>query len=481
MGRIINKNRVRFSKKIKGLRRRWIVNTVSVVSILGILCVSVITAAFSASYYSTMESDLKYRAKSTTEFFADYLNQSYNAYYQSCITYAQTFEEKNTIELQFINVQGRVVASSYGSWSGSSPTTSDISDALSTKSICVYVGRNPQTGERIMAVSSPMLYRNGEIIGILRYVTSTRVMDMQIVYVAVISMLALVFVVLVVLVSSNYYIHSILVPLSAIIDKAKKISSGSYGIQIETEFDDEIGELADAINDMSIKIGENERMQTEFISSLSHELRTPLTAITGWSETLLGSDDLNMQTRRGMKIIHKEAGRLTEMVLELLDFTRIQDGRMTLNIEIADIRSEFEDVVYMYGSRLSQDGFSLEYMDSDDDIPEIACDPKRMRQVFLNILDNAAKHGSEGKRIEASIGFSKDSVIVKIRDFGPGIPEDELPLVKKKFYKGSSKARGSGIGLAVCDEIVQMHGGELILENAPGGGTLVTVELPATQ
>ena len=232
---------------------------------------------------------------------------------------------------------------------------------------------------------------------------------------------------------------------------------------------------------MSIKINENEKMQTEFISSLSHELRTPLTAITGWSETLLSTDGLDTQTRRGMKIIHKEAGRLTEMVLELLDFTRIQDGRMTLNIELADIRAEFEDVIYMYGSRSQQEGIVLDYTDTDEDIPEISCDPKRLRQVFLNILDNAAKHGSEGKRIEADIRYEKDAVVIRIRDYGPGIPEDELPLVKKKFYKGSSKARGSGIGLAVCDEIVTMHGGTLTLENAEGGGTLVTVVLPASQ
>lgn len=154
---------------------------------------------------------------------------------------------------------------------------------------------------------------------------------------------------------------------------------------------------------------------------------------------------------------------------------------MTLNIELADIRAEFEDVVYMYGSRLSQDGLQLEYMDTDEEIPEISCDPKRLRQVFLNILDNAAKHGAEGKRIEAAITYERDRVVVRIRDHGPGIPEDELPLVKKKFYKGSSKTRGSGIGLAVCDEIVQMHGGVLKLENAPDGGTLVTVEIPVTQ
>ena len=148
-------------------------------------------------------------------------------------------------------------------------------------------------------------------------------------------------------------------------------------------------------------------------------------------------------------------------------------------MELTDIRAEFEDTVFMYGSRLAQDGIALEYIDTDDDIPIISCDPKRLRQVFLNIMDNAAKHGGEGKRIEATMKMDEEDVIVYIRDFGPGIPEDEIPLVKKKFYKGSSKARGSGIGLAVCDEIVEMHGGELILENAPEGGTLVTVRLPA--
>lgn len=467
--------------RIKGLRRRWLVNTVGVVCALGLVCVLTVTAVFAAYYYSTMESDMRYRARTTTEFFADYLNQTYNEYYQSCITYARTFEDKNDIELQFINAQGRIVASSYGSWTGSSPTTTDISKAISNRGIEKYVGANPSTGERIMAVSSPMIYSNGEVIGVLRYVTSTGVMDMQIAWIAVYCLLALLLVMTVVLISSNYYIRSILLPLGEIIDKAKKITSGSYGIQIQSAYDDEIGELADTINEMSIKINQNEKMQTEFISSLSHELRTPLTAITGWSETLLSSDDLNGDTRRGMKIIHREAGRLTEMVLELLDFTRIQDGRMTLNMELTDIRSEFEDTIYMYGNRLSQDGILLDYMDTDEEIPEISCDPKRLRQVFLNILDNAAKHGSDGKRIEAAISFDKDTVVVKIRDYGPGIPEDELPLVKKKFYKGSSKARGSGIGLAVCDEIVQMHGGTLTLDNAVGGGTLVTVELPASQ
>ena len=163
--------------QIKGLRRRWLINTVSVVSALGLVCVLAITAMFSAYYYSSMESDMRYRARTTTEFFADYFNQSYNEYYQSCITYAQTFEDKNDIELQFINAQGKIVTSSHGSWSGPSPTTTDISNAITKRVVDKYVGPNPGTGERILAVSSPMVYSNGEVIGVLRYVSSTAKMD----------------------------------------------------------------------------------------------------------------------------------------------------------------------------------------------------------------------------------------------------------------------------------------------------------------
>ena len=344
--------------------------------------------------------------------------------------------------------------------------TDDIFDAISTREIQRYIGRDPLTGEHIIAVSSPILYVNGEVIGVLRYVTSTWELHRQIAIIACISFAVLLLVIAMVLLSGNYYMGSILQPLSQIVDKAKMIANGSYGIQIQTKYDDEIGELARTINEMSMQINRNEKAQTEFISSLSHELRTPLTAITGWSETLLSSDDLDENTRRAVKIILGE---------------RMQDGRMTLNVEPTDIRAEFEDTVFMYGSRLAQEGIRLEYLEHDDEIPEIPCDPKRLRQVFLNILDNAAKHGGEGKRIDADIVAEDNCILIRIRDYGPGIPEDELSLVKRKFYKGSSKARGSGIGLAVCDEIVQMHGGDLILQNAPGGGTLVTIELPITQ
>ncbi len=467
--------------KNTSLRSRWLGNTLTVFCLLGLVCVLVISSTFAVYYYSNMLSNMKARAWQTSQFFSNYLSQNYDNYYRSCVTYAQTFEMSETLELQFINVDGLLVASSYGIWAGNSPTTSDIAKAMETLQVESYNGLDPDTGEHILAVSCPMVYGNGEVIGVLRYVTSTRLVDVQILQIALMALGVFALLLTVLLMSSSYYIRSILVPVEEIAQKAKRIANGSYGIQIQKKYNDEIGDLADTINEMSAKINQNEKMQAEFISSLSHELRTPLTAINGWSETLLSGDDLDEQTRRGVKIISREAKRLTEMVVDLLDFTRLQDGRFTLNMETADIRAEFEDTVYMYSSRLRQEGIQLQYLDNDQQIPEITCDPKRMRQVFLNILDNAAKHGGEGKRIEAAMVYDGENVVVRIRDHGPGIGEEELPFVKKKFYKGNSKARGTGIGLAVSDEIVSLHGGALTLENAPGGGTLVTITLPQSQ
>ena len=463
------------------LRMRWLINTLGVILALGMVCVLTITAVFSNHYYSSMRSDLHDRAEATASFFADYLNQSYNEYYQSCITYAQTFADKDRLELQFISKDGTLLASSYGQWAGQSPVTDEIQEAMDTRAIRPFLGKDPITRERIMAVSSPMIYSNGEVIGVLRFVTSTKLMDAQIAQIALMSLLALGVTMTVVLVSGEYFMKSIMIPVQEITEKAQQIANGSYGAQIQTKYRDEIGVLAETINDLSIKISQNEKMQAGFISQLSHELRTPLTVIRGWCETLMMDENMDEMTRQGMKTIHGESERMIEMVTELLDFTRMQGENVTLSMEMQDIRSSFEEAVFMYAARLKTEGIDLCYLENDDDIPEIRCDTDKLRQVFLNILDNAAKHGGDGKRIEASIHSGDSTVIVRIRDYGPGIPEDEIPLVKKKFFKGSSKARGTGIGLAVCDEIVELHGGSLTLQNADGGGTLVTVTLPATE
>ncbi len=463
-----------------GIQQRWQKNILSVMAVIVILVGIAFSMANGVFTYNTMRSGLEAEANTTAAFLRNYLNLDYNECYASCVLLVQNYAGRDRLELQFVDGNGQILASSYGLFAEEKVQTDEVAQALETRSTVNFVGNNPSTGERIMSVATPMIYSDGRVVGVLRFVSSTRNADRYILLAMLVAMGFAIAALVLVYFSNRLFMRSILEPVAEITETAKRISAGSYGVQIQKKYDDEIGELADTINDMSTKIGRAERMQSEFVSSVSHELRTPLTAITGWSETLLAGGGNREETKRGINIILGEAKRLTSMVEELLEFTRIQDGRFTLNVRPCDLRADFEDVIFMYGSRLKQEGITLEYEESDDEIPEISCDPERMRQVFLNILDNAAKHGGEGKRITASMRLEGKNVVTRIRDYGPGIPEEELPHVKMKFYKGSSKARGSGIGLSVCDQIVELHGGSLTLENAQGGGTLVTISLPVT-
>ena len=467
--------------KGNSLRKRWLINTVSMVCALGMVFALGITAYFAAWYYSDIRSDLRLHAQMTAEVFAQHREENQQALYEVCTAYVGNFSRSEQLQLQFLDINGRVLAASEGTLPEDVFMTNDIIDAVKTRGIGFFAGKDPISGERVMAASCPVVAADGAVIGVFRHIMPTGETNWKITVIGMVCIGFFLLLLAVALLFRRFYNRNVVLPVTEITEKARRIANGSYGVQIQTRYADEVGELAETINELSAKISQNEKMQAEFISQLSHELRTPLTAINGWSETLLADENMDPDTQQGMKIISREAKRLTEMVMDLLDFTRMQDGRMTLHVEQTDIRAEFEDTVFMYGSRLSQEGIVLDYIDTDEDIPEIPCDPQRLRQVFLNILDNAAKHGGEGKRIEAAMAYEDGAVVVRIRDFGPGIPEDEIPLVKKKFYKGSSKARGTGIGLAVCDEIVQMHGGELILDNAPGGGTIVTVKLPDAQ
>ncbi|MCR5090447.1 MAG: HAMP domain-containing histidine kinase [Oscillospiraceae bacterium] len=275
-----------------------------------------------------------------------------------------------------------------------------------------------------------------------------------------------------------WFHHNVSEPIDQLSEFADEIASGSYGRKLDAKREDELGRLTDAINNMSEKVAIAEKSRTDFISQVSHELRTPLTAITGWSETIAYDPALQGDSLRGINIISKEAERLTGMVSELLEFTRIQDGRFNLRIQMVDVGEELEDALFTYGKLMKQAGMDVHYTSPARDLPLIPADPERLKQVFLNLLDNAMTHGGDGKMIDVTLNRDKDYAKISFRDYGAGIPEAELPHVKEKFYKGSSKNRGTGIGLSVCDEIVARHKGRLEIQNADGGGCLVTVWLP---
>ena len=274
------------------------------------------------------------------------------------------------------------------------------------------------------------------------------------------------------------YIGRVIGDLTALTDFAKRISSGSFGMKTEQLPSGELGVLVAEINALSEEVARSDKLQKEFVSSVSHELRTPLTAISGWAETLGYDEAIQGDSRRGVEIIEKESNRLTKMVEELLEFSRIQGGRFRLNMESVDIAAEVEDAIFTYSRLMQQENVALCYDCDEESIPSVKADPERLRQVLLNMLDNAVKYGKDGGQVDVSVKSDSGSVIISVRDHGPGIPAHELPHVKEKFYKGSGKARGSGIGLAVCEEIVTRHGGKLTIENAEGGGAIASVRLP---
>ena len=463
--------------EITGLRKRWLVSSLSPIFVVALLIAGTFCVVMANYYYNMMLDGLKTRAAHASEYFSSNAVTNFREFYQSASSFASEFSERDIMELQFINSSGRIMASSYGLTAGMAPGTPDIINAFQTKKMEPFRGVDPHTGEHIMSVCAPLLL-DDQVVGAMRYVTSMSAVTRELLITVGVALGLLIVGVGMVYVSNMVFINNVVEPVAEVTETAKRIAGGSYGTQMENHYRDEIGQLIDAINNMSSQISKSEKIKSEFISSVSHELRTPLTAINGWGETLLEDDD-PQQLQRGVSIILKESRRLTNMVEELLDFSKMQDGRFTLNIEPVDVQAEFEDTIYTYMELFKQDHIELHYEGSDELFPPVPSDPERLKQVFCNVLDNAAKHGGGGRRIDAAVTAGAGNIVIKVRDYGPGIPEAELPFVKQKFYKGSSKARGSGIGLAVCDEIIRLHEGTFSIGNAEGGGCLVTITLPA--
>ena len=222
-------------------------------------------------------------------------------------------------------------------------------------------------------------------------------------------------------------------------------------------------------------------MKNDFISSVSHELRTPLTAIRGWGETIkmsIGSDpDL---VSKGIDVILNEAGRLSGLVEELLDFSRMQSGSLSMNMTRFRLIDTLDEAVYMYNELARRQNIELVFVKPKFS-PLVMGDADRLKQVFINIIDNAIKYNKPGGQVLIESSLEEGCVRITVSDTGSGIPSKDIDRVKEKFYKADKTVRGSGIGLAVADEIVKQHQGLLFLESKEGVGTTVTIVIPTIE
>ena len=220
-------------------------------------------------------------------------------------------------------------------------------------------------------------------------------------------------------------------------------------------------------------------MKNEFISTVSHELRTPLTAIKGWGETIRFALDNNDEEviDKGINVIVNESERLTSLVEELLDFSRMESGKLTLKNGIVDIAKELSEILEVFRQRSDRENIQL-----ITEIPlgqvKITGDSNRLKQAFVNIIDNSFKYNKSGGFVKVSLENINNSIKIIISDNGCGISKNDLPRIREKFYKANNSERGSGIGLAVTDEIIKLHNGEMLIESKIGKGTTTTLILP---
>lgn len=456
---------------------RWLRNAYGlIVLFLFLLCI-LFALLLRFYYYQSVQNALESRAdlyQRTMEMSATTGLQSWEARSRELIDY---FTDKDKMELQVLDRNGAVLLSSTGFVPLANPQPLDYRHALDgAVGRGVWRGKNP-AGEPIMALTVLEADSDGNRIGALRYVVSLQPVNRQILVMTLLMVTAVLLIIFLVSLSSLYFIHSIVDPVTAIGSMARRIATGEYDVRLEKRYDDEIGDLCDTINFMAEEIGATEKLKNDFLSSVSHELRTPLTAIKGWSETLLTAPDDVHLTTQGLAVIGKEAGRLSGLVEELLDFSRMESGRITLRQTTLDVLAELEEVVFLFQDRAKRAGLSLEYCETDH-LPPVMGDSDRIKQVFVNILDNAVKYTQSDGRIRVETAAMPHWVQIVISDTGIGISAEDLPKVRQKFYQVDAGSPGSGIGLALADEIVRLHGGHLEIDSEYSIGTTVTVMLP---
>jgi len=470
----------------KGITKRWMLNTLSV--ILTIIISIVVCLIFLVTYLfqSSVEQSLSNASSELSLVFSGYTSDSSTSFASSARDYVENFKKKEQMEVMVINSTGRVVMTSTGFIPSDDTKLTDFDQAKENGDGFAFWNGKLSSGESAMSVTRIISNDSGTVVGAIRYIVSMDPVNNRIMLVSgLIIALGLVIISLVII-SGLTFIRSIVKPIRNLSLIAAQIAHGDFSAseKIEHKYDDEIGDLCDAVSDMAKDLQTTEQMKNDFISRVSHELRTPLTAIKGWAETMQLSERGKLDRKtfdKGMGVIIKESSRLTSIVEELLDFSRIQSGRMVLMNEKLDILAEFDETIYMLKERAVKEGKHLLYDEPEAIYPPVYGDRNRLKQVFLNVIDNALKYTPKGGVVAAQVIYSTDEpdiIKIVITDTGCGISAEDLPKVKEKFYKANQTVRGSGIGLAVADEIMNLHNGSLDIESGEGVGTTVTLTFP---
>ncbi len=425
-------------------------------------------------YYGNVEQVLFDRINIAVEFYNGYIKDT-NLRSKSKLI-LENSSVPNYLELQILDLSGKVIDTSSRIYNQQIVNTEDF-NLSKTGVVGVWRGKNPPTGELVMAVSAP-LFSDGRIVGIARYITSIQELDSVVKRLMVYSYTIGLLVLIAALYLSTLLAKNIIDPIYELKAVADNIALGHFHVRAKRRSNDELGELADTLNYMSEEIEKSEQVKNEFISSISHEIRTPLTSIKGWSETILTGDLSNTsETQLGLQIISSETERLSDLLEDLLDFSRLDANIIRLKKEHFSIEDLCEDVLRQYLQRFKKKNVTTQLKKTAYGI-SIWADRNRLRQVLINLVDNSLKFTPEAGTIEIKLDLDKGYLRMIVTDTGVGIHKKDINYVTESFYKGDSKLSGTGLGLSISRKIIEMHDGYIDIQSEIGKGTSVGVYIP---
>ncbi len=267
-------------------------------------------------------------------------------------------------------------------------------------------------------------------------------------------------------------------PRLAAEDRARRLSDWIFiGVSVVTLF----AGLGILLFAMRTEKRANE-LKSDFIANVSHELKTPLSLIRMFGELLASGRTKGAESSREYaEIITRESERLSHLIDNVLDFARIERGKVAYEFKVGDLAEVLSRGLDVYRYRLDREGMKLE-VDIEPDLPPVRLDENAMTLLLLNLVDNAVKYASDGKRLHVSLARRGADVLLRVEDAGPGIPADERERIFERFYRSRGvrgrPVRGSGIGLALVKHIAEAHGGMVEVESTEGAGSTFTVSLP---
>jgi signal transduction histidine kinase len=270
-------------------------------------------------------------------------------------------------------------------------------------------------------------------------------------------------------------------PIQRLVTASHQLPDANLAPLVE-EGPTEVRELVSAFNSMTSRVRASQKSQRDFVANVSHEMKTPLTSIQGFSQAIVdGTADTPEAQHQAAAIIYSEAGRMHRMVLDLLDLARLDAGTANLKSEPVDVASLLANMEEKFALQAREAGVEIRVQEGG--LPLIPGDGDRLAQVLTNLVDNAIQHSQRGGAIELSARSEGESLVIEVSDTGAGIPQEALPHIFDRFYRGDPSRQGgqdhgAGLGLAIAHEIVLAHHGTISARSVPGQGSTFTVSLP---